>query len=191
MRGDEDAEWRHFSEDHLELEEGDNQANFVRSELGHRPHHLFLWHLSDVMGVLSRVLNVISPEVAANCENVALDVQQVQRSSTKRRRDADKEEKKRSAMKQKHKEAFRIGLVASLTSISMSQVSDRIMKEEDNVRKFKFQLIKAEDLPTATLLNQIIDECTEKVGKLEQELQLMREGTDKIMDGLSEEQEDE
>jgi len=177
QRGDEDNEWGRFSDAHLTLEEGDNRSNFIMPQLGHCPHHLHLWKLADEMGILSNVLNVMSPQVSAKCDNVAVDAQEVQRPNIRRR----EEEKKKQAKHQKIDEAFCVGVFSSLASISMSQVSERLMREEENVRTFRFQLIKTTSVPEATLLNHLIDAHAEKIEQLEADLAKMKEHVANLM----------
>jgi hypothetical protein len=61
--------------------DGDNRASFVRESMGHKIHHLCLWHISDKMGVLKHVLHVLSAEVAYNGDIPHQSTQQVQRAT--------------------------------------------------------------------------------------------------------------
>jgi len=106
----------------------DNRSSFVRQDLGHRNHHLHLWHLADMMGASSNVLNVISPDCAANCENVATDAAAVQ--NPRKRRGLNVEEDKNVKTKEKKVEAFQMGVVASLSSISISQKEETFSKKK-------------------------------------------------------------
>jgi len=59
--------------------------------MGHRNHHLCLWHLADKRGILDEVLNTSSHEVAVDLENVQTNTAEV---VTKRKRiTKDKEER--------------------------------------------------------------------------------------------------
>jgi len=97
-------------------------------------------------GILSNVLNIMSAEVAANSQNVATDTAQVQRSSKKRQADRDSdsdEQKKKATFMEKKQEAFQMGVVASLSSISIAQVQESLGREEDKVREFRLKLLSA------------------------------------------------
>jgi hypothetical protein len=62
-----DAGWGHFSAEHHQHEDGDNRANFLRTDYYNKEHLLYLWHLGDTLGILSNMLNVLSKEVAIDC----------------------------------------------------------------------------------------------------------------------------
>lgn len=53
------------------FEDGDNRASFIKTHKGQREHHLYLWYLSDVTGILNTVLNMLSTEVAAESGGTA------------------------------------------------------------------------------------------------------------------------
>jgi hypothetical protein len=63
MRDQDDPKYGHFSNGY-----GDSRSDFVKESLGQKAHHLYLWHLSDIMGVLKNVLNVLSKDVVADSE---------------------------------------------------------------------------------------------------------------------------
>jgi len=75
----EDTVWGQFREAHMRLEPGDNRLSYILVTMGHRIHHLHLWHLADMMGILCKVLNVLSPKAAAGNENCPADTVAVQR----------------------------------------------------------------------------------------------------------------
>ena len=187
QRSERDDEFGHFSEDHLELEPGDNRSNFIRPEDSHRVHHLHLWHLADMTGVLSNVLNVVSRDVAANGEACATNTQAVQR--TKRRSEDGKtnEEHAREKKLQDRKlESFRIGVVASLSSISMSQVQDLVCREEDKVLSFKLKMLS----PTMTaeekeLCEQCVEHAYKKIAHFGKEVETMKGGATAIIRSCS------
>ena len=77
-----DNTFGHFSVEHEEQEDGDNRANFLRTHLGHRLHHLYLWQIADKMGVLQDVLCVINAEVGGDGDNIHTDTAQVQHRRT-------------------------------------------------------------------------------------------------------------
>ena len=76
--------------------------------MGHRIHHLYLWHIADEMGVLSNVLNILSSEVGADGNNVPTDTAKTQK---KRLREEEIQERKEN-------KAFRIAVGTSLTSLA-------------------------------------------------------------------------
>jgi hypothetical protein len=127
-----------------DTQRGDERASFVKTHLGQRFHHLYFWHLCDTMGVLKTVLNVLSPEVAVDCENVAADT-----TSTLRRRSRtpSDDEEERSAKKK-----FREGVQLSLKSIGDGMKEGNLIQaivttraairaEEDKVMSLKIKLI--------------------------------------------------
>lgn len=78
MRDEEDPTFGQFTVRHAGTKDGDNRSAFVVQHLGHCIHHLYLWHLSDEMGVLSNVLNKLSKNVATESSKVPADTAQVQ-----------------------------------------------------------------------------------------------------------------
>ena len=133
-----------------------------------------------MMGALSNVLNVISPDCAANCENVATDAAAVQ--NPRKRRGLNVEEDKNVKTKEKKVEAFQMGVVASLSSISISQKEETLQKEEAIVRGFKLQMTEAGiSEKKKALLSSFIDNHLDKVIKLEEEIKEMKAGCAHIM----------
>lgn len=63
---------------HVESGKGDNRADFLRDSLGQKSHHLYLWHLSDIMGVLKNVLSVLSQDVAGDSRHYPRDLASTQ-----------------------------------------------------------------------------------------------------------------
>jgi cytoskeletal protein RodZ len=123
----------------FESENGDERSSFVKLHLGQRFHHLYFWHLADLMGVLKNVLNVLSAEVSADTDNIPDNTASTQRA---KRRSASDDEKEECAKKK-----FRDGVQSSLktigeglrdANINSAIVSTRvaIRAEEDQVNSF-------------------------------------------------------
>ena len=187
----EDTTWGQCSEAHMRLEPGDNWSSYILVTMGHRVHHLYLWHLADTMGILCRVLNVLSPEVAAGNENCPTDtaaVQQPQRNSRNNRsrvsfsddEDANVSSKKRRT--ERKQEAFRVGVVASLSSISLSQVQECLSREEGLIRGFKLALMEPNmTIPKIELCEELIEHHTNKAIAFEKEIETVRTGAAAIL----------
>lgn len=190
QRDAETEEWGHFAEAHLQLQCGDNRSEFILPQKGHRVHHLCLWHLADMTGILSNVLNIMSAEVAANSQNVATDTAQVQRSSKKRQADRDSdsdEQKKKATFMEKKQEAFQMGVVASLSSISIAQVQESLGREEDKVREFRLKLLSASmSGDERDLYESLVDHHTSKVSKFEDEIKQIRKGSNSLLESFKE-----
>jgi hypothetical protein len=93
----------------FESENGDERSSFVKVHLGQRFHHLYFWHLADLMGVLKNVLNVLSAEVSADTDNIPDNTASTQRS---KRRSSSDDERDEGAKKK-----FREGVQSSLKMI--------------------------------------------------------------------------
>jgi hypothetical protein len=79
----------------FEAENGDERASFVKLHLGQRFHHLYFWHLADLMGVLKNVLNVLSAEVSADTDNIPDNTASTQRSKRRAGSDDERDEDKK------------------------------------------------------------------------------------------------
>ena len=111
MRSQDDSNYGHFSEEHHFQKDGDNRSAFIQLHLGHRPHHLMLWHWADEMGVLSNCINVLSAEVGADGDNVHVDTAKVQKKRSREVEDKDDREEKK---------AFRNTLGDAITGLASS-----------------------------------------------------------------------
>jgi hypothetical protein len=58
---------------------GDNRGAFLSDNHGEKSHHLYLWHLSNMMGILKNVLCVLSAEVAADTHGIPAGLSQTQK----------------------------------------------------------------------------------------------------------------
>lgn len=170
--------WGRFTDEHLQA--GDNRSEFIQKEKGHRNHHLYLWHLADTMGIFSNVLNIMSSEVAANSTNVATDCAQVQKS--RKRASTDGKEEAKKARVEAKQEAFQIGVVASLSSISAAQVQELLGREENKLREFKLALLgRGLTSEQRELYGQLIEHHANKVAKFEEEVKQIRAGSNDLM----------
>jgi hypothetical protein len=131
-----DAGWGRY----IEVENGDDRANFIKSK-DHRSHHLYLWHLGDTMGILKHVLNVLSPEVQADSETIPGGTAQTQgRRVAKITKDkADK------SMEKVQKNAFRDSIGASMNRIAIASIASEQRKDEEKAVQYEEQMHDAED----------------------------------------------
>ncbi|CAB9530620.1 unknown protein [Seminavis robusta] len=179
-----DGQWGHFSEQHMELEDGDNRANFVKPHLGQRIHHLYLWHLSDSMEILTKVLNVLSGEVAADSERAG-DTAVVRR----RRRAAAA-----LAADRRQRKKFRNVVGSSLSAIAITNKEDNIRHEEDKVERLTFAQLAAEDEGNdrkVELYGQLLAHHKAKIGDYQDELAAMKKAYNKILEDNNDDDEDE
>lgn len=88
QRARSDTSWGHFSSEHMDY--GDNRANFLRKDYYNKEYLLYFWHMSDQHGILSNMLNVLSKDVAVDCDgNLFLNTAAVQH---RRKRTLEQEE---------------------------------------------------------------------------------------------------
>jgi len=168
------------------LKAGDNRSEFILPQKGHRTHHLYLWYLADMTGILSNVLNIMSAEVAANSKTVATDTAQVQRNK-RSAPDTDTDEQKKKVFMEKKHEAFQMGVVASLSSISIAQVQELLGREEDKIREFRLKLLEHLSDDARSLYESLVDHHTTKVSKFEEDIKQIRLGSSSIMSSFQEE----
>lgn len=124
----------HFSQE--SASDGDNHASFILQHMGHRNHHLYLWHLADKMGILDEVLNTLSYEVAVDSDNVRTNTAEV---VTKRKRITEDEEEKT------HKKNFREKVGASLSYIALNDKSKELQMDEEKLDKHELILLELDD----------------------------------------------
>ena len=134
QRTREDQDFGHFNPAQLDLEDGDNRASFLRESLGHRPHHLIFWELSDEQGILAAVMTVLGPEVAADGEKAASDNADVRR----RRRDPAAEEEDRQ-----ERRIFRREIGAGFNVISLTSLRENLREEEKTLLQYRLALLTA------------------------------------------------
>jgi len=128
-----DEKYGHFGNKNRQAD-GDNHTNFIQSQLSHKSHHLFLWHLSDKMGILNDVLHTLSPEVAADSDNVRTDTLQVQ---NKRKRPGDDEEEK------KHKRSFREKVRSSLAYVALNDKMKELRLVEEKLDRYELATVSS------------------------------------------------
>ena len=116
-----DPDFGNFTAEHQAeaLVDGDKRMNFVMLHMGHRFHHLYLWHILDIHSIMSLVLTKLSPDVAMDTENVHTDTQQVQR---RRRKAAEDEANERGERKK-----FRAMVGAALGLMSKTSKLDNMI----------------------------------------------------------------
>ena len=174
QRTNNDSQFGHFDLAE-QTENGDNRGNFVQSHLGQRVHHLYLWHLTDKMGVLQNVLNILSSDVGADGDNVRTNSSEVQN----RRRRRDEEETERAERKQ-----FRLTVGASLTQLAKTNQhmastakESSIREEEGTLLKMKVDRLKAiaeNDRARVSLYDELIDHHQARIYNYCEELTAMK-----------------
>jgi len=147
--------------------DGDNQASFVQLHLGHRPHHLYLWHMGDKMGVLNTVLSQLLPAVGCNSDAVHVDTANVQQGLGRRRDDAEEREDRKR---------FRASLGASMSAIAIEGKENSIRKEEANCFKYEMLAIEETDPDKTALMEKYIRLAKERLARYEAELVVMKAG---------------
>jgi hypothetical protein len=147
----------------------------VKVHLGQRFHHLYFWHLADIMGVLKNVLNVLSPEVSADTDNIPDNTVTTQKSRRGRSISDDERDEDRSAKKK-----FRMGVQSSLKTIGdglrdaniiQAIVSTRtaISREEDKVHNLMMKCLLCSPEEKAIFEN-IMAHHSSRVEQYEEEL---------------------
>ena len=136
------------------LVDGDKRSSFVMLHMGHRFHHLYLWHLLDLHGIMSLVLTKLSPEVAMDTDNVHADTQQVQtgRRRALREEAAEKVERKRfrvmvgTALAVMSKSARMDTMISRLqTAVTdVNNMEAKVAQDEAMVLDLRVKLLEAE-----------------------------------------------
>lgn len=124
------------------LVDGDKRSAFVMLHMGHRFHHLYLWHLLDLHGIMSLVLTKLSPEVAMDTDNVHADTQQVQ----KRRRRAIEEEAIEKVERKKFRVMVGTALDVMAQSAKMDTVINRLKTAVSDMNKMENKIAQDESL---------------------------------------------
>ena len=183
-----DEEYGHFGNENRQAD-GDNRASFIQSQLGHKSHHLFLWHLSDKMGILNDVLNTLSPEVAADSDNVRTDTSQVQ---NKRKRPGDDEEEK------KHKRSFREKVGSSLAHIALNDKMKELRLDEEKLDRYELAIFDLEDeegevsdVRKEQFYRTRINFLTDRIHTHQQDINKMRKDVGLAVEGDSDNEEEE
>jgi hypothetical protein len=171
---------------------GDTRGSFVTTKrhTGRRPHHLYLWHITDAMGVLKDVLNVLSPSVSGDCDGVPGDTAVSQKRTLKPQvltaLEEDRDNKKQkfrgdvtSALKDIGKgmldfnkmKDYSIGL-HRLTCIndSIAQVRACIRAEEVSVNGFQFKLLESKSKNETDLLDNLNNHHGNRIEEYTEEL---------------------
>jgi hypothetical protein len=158
MRDTEDDQYGSFTVEHGNLRDGDNRASFIHVNLGHRVHHLYLWHLADKMGALKNVLSTLSAEVGADGDNVHTDTSQVQ---NKRKRTEEEEEEKRELR------SYRASLSDSIRTLAASNKADAITNMLSAITHKQEMLVMLEDKMEKYELQKMEYEDAGDVGRIE------------------------
>ena len=135
------------------------------------------------MGVLSNVLNIMSPEASASSENIPAETAAVQRPR-KRRVSAAEEaaEKTNKRREDARHESFQVGVLASLSCISVSQVQEQISREEARIREFRLALLEPRmSNDKRELHNELMEHHQNKVAKFELDVKEMRVGANEAI----------
>lgn len=147
QRKEGDKQFGHFDLEQQDEEDGDNRASYIQHHQGHRNHHLYLWYLGDKMGVLSNVLNILSPAVGADNNNVHTDTARVQNRRKSRTGEEDTKERE-------HKKKFRNIMSASMSYIAITEKEESIRREQDLTVQYK---LKQYDLSPMSEMNDYLE----------------------------------
>jgi hypothetical protein len=167
---------------------GDDRGAFLNETLGEKSHHLYFWHLSDIMGVLKNVLCVLSSEVAADTDNIPGGFTQTQKKRGSPKTSDDEREERED------KKRFREGVRTSLKSIGDGMLRANVLHsmdalertiettrisiraEEEKLQELEFMLLTCvpgdEDAKIAKL-NVLIAHHGNRVANYEEELQVL------------------
>ena len=161
QRTAEDSDFGHYQDQ----TDGDNRASFIQVHLGHRVHHLYLWHLADKMGVLQHVLNVLSCEVAGDSDNPPKGTSKVQR----KRKSTIEDEEEREDRRQ-----FRRHISASMSVIAVASHMEALSREEDKVTKYRLEMYRATNIDEKKFFESLVDHHKDRVIEIEQIIRDMR-----------------
>lgn len=132
-----EAGWGTFTSEHLELEDGDNRANFLRREYYNKEHLLYLWHLADTLGLLSNMLNVLAKDVAIDCDGqIEVSTSLVQKKRKKPAAASFEEERL-------DRKVHRRRTATALTFLALSDMKDTLMKTWQLAAEFEIKALDA------------------------------------------------
>lgn len=189
QRSSTDADFGCYTEEHG-YEDGDNRSNFVRTSMGHRSHHLYLWKIADEMGVLSNVLNILSPEVGADGDKVRTDTA---RSSNKKRARAEEEEKAEA-------KAFRAAIgkslsdlaatnevIAAATSkkVSNEHLAGLVMArgvEEDKMVKYQVAAMSSDNGEVRKFYAELVSVHSDRIESLTEEIKKLKSADETVLE---------
>ena len=158
QRNRHDNAFGHFSVEHENHEDGDNRASYIRTHLGHRVHHLYLWQISDKMGILQDVLCVLNADVGGDGDNINTDTAQ------EREDDEERTERKR----------FRNTVGSALSAIALSTTHETLQKEEDKVLQLRLEMRRATNEEDREFYVKLIEHHLNKITELTKEVKNMR-----------------
>ena len=137
QRDNADTSWGHFSEENRQIQDGDNRSSFLTGENTGKTHLLYLWHLADTAGIMTKLLNVLSKDVAADCHsNLYVSTQQVQHKSKR---------KAAEELEREDTKAFRNGIQQSFENLAISKKEERLSQLRKEIKDAKISLIRAAD----------------------------------------------
>jgi hypothetical protein len=168
QREEDDAAFGHVDADDTFVD-GDDRSRFIRPDQGLKVHHLYLWHLSDKMGVLKNVLNVLSKEVAVDGDNIPSGLSQTQKKRKSPPASVPDEER------EEHKKQFRNGVLASLKNLGdgllqangiqvaancdakIVALRESIGKLDDKIEKMTWQYFELTEKKQIRLMEKLLD----------------------------------
>ena len=179
-----DQGWGCFTSEHLQLEDGDNRASFLRREYYNREHLLYLWHLADTLGILSNMLNVLSKDVAIDCDGeIIVSASLIQK---KRKKEEDETtDDTASGDDRKQVLIYRRHTSTALNYLAISEMKDTLLKTWETATSYE---IKALEAPTDR--HKQIYEREQKIHeyaalKIQDDLTKMEEKMEEKMEGSS------
>ena len=109
-------------------------------------------------------MNVLSSEVAADCDNVATDTQRVQRKRKETETEIETAERR----------TFRVQVGASLTSIAISTKEDLLRREEDKLERHQLEYMDTDPGSSRrSFYAGLIKRQRRKVAQLDHEIERM------------------
>jgi hypothetical protein len=169
QREEDDAEFGHVDAEDTFVD-GDDRSRFIRPDLGLKVHHLYLWHLSDKMGVLKNVLNVLSKEVAVDGDNIPSGL-----SQTQKKRKSPPVASVQDEESEQSKKHFRDGVLTSLKTLGDGLVQansiqivancdtkivslrEAIGKLDDRIERMTWQYLELTEDSQIKLMKKLLD----------------------------------
>lgn len=135
-----DRSWGTFTDEHRELEFGDNRADFLKvlgtKQTKNREHLLYLWHLVDMNGILENVLNVLSKDICVDTDGT-LRITAAQ-SQNKRKKTIEREREARE------RKAYRRDTGSAIKDMAGSAIEDNITAKQNQIVDLQKALAETE-----------------------------------------------
>ena len=163
-----DSAWGRFTEEHSELEDGDNRANFLKDNYWNKEHLLYLWHLGDTLGILDNMLNVLSKDVSVDSEGkVSVNCLLVQKKRKKTLKDeAEREERA----------VFRRGSMRALNELAIAAKQDNYMKLQERGEDYEIRALEETRPYYKDIYKRRMKEYKERAQEVAKEIKIIQLG---------------